>query len=165
MFRSICAYLLQYARMAIEIQGNRQGQHPDTPKAPALGEQQTTEQLGNQPPLHPIWERAAQTLAKQQAEKHRDKLLPLKVSDFLTQEEPAFSSQQDPVAREKFLEKFKRRRDSQAAWMRNYRRRQKEARMREQTDASSDPSVMPPAPESAAMAHPRRTSGRKSPRV
>jgi hypothetical protein len=151
--------------MAIERAHNRQDQNPDVPKTLAPADQQTTEQSDNLPRLNPIWERVAQTLAKQQAEKHRDKPLPLKLSDILIQEDPAFSSQQDPVAREKFLEKFKRRRDSQTEWMRNYRRRMKEAQLSEQPGASPDPSVTPPAPEKPTPAHPYPTRGRKNPRV
>jgi hypothetical protein len=135
--------------MPIETQGNSQDQHSDTPKAPALGEQQTTEQSGNRPPLHPVWERVAQTLAKQQEAAELDK----------KEGRRAYKRDWMRQWRKEHPDKHQENR------MRNYRRRMKEAQLSEQPGASPDPSVMPPAPEKPTPAHPHPTRGRKNPRV
>jgi hypothetical protein len=149
--------------MAIETRGNREGKHPDTLNIPVRGEQQTTEQSGNIPPLHPIFERLSQTLAKQHAENPRDKPLSRKATDSRPQKEPPFSSQIDRIVQETFLEKFKRRRASQAEWMRNYRRRKKEAQMSEQPGTFPDTAATPSVPESPASERLRSPQGRRTP--
>ncbi len=144
--------------MVTERTDSKQGQNPDAPQTPTATEQQAATQVGNLPPLHPIFERLSQALNQQASERLR-KEPPPELPVFPRLRESALASQRDPVA----LEKFKQRRAYQAEWMRNKRRRQKEAQMREETGASSDPSVMPPAPESTTLAKPRRIRGGKNP--
>jgi hypothetical protein len=131
----------------------------DVAKTTPSTEQQATEQSGTLPTLHPIYERLFRAVNAQQAAERLRKNPPPELPVFPPWGEHAPVIQQDPVV----LEKFKRRRASQAAWMRNYRRRQKEAQMSEQSGASPDPAGTPPAPESPAPARPRGTRGRRNP--
>jgi hypothetical protein len=156
--------LISYVIICAYVSGNGgrgQGNTLDVPKTQIVAEQQGVEQLGNIPPLHPIFEQLYKAQARPQPPTEEERKEAHSAYMRAWRKNNPEKHRQD-VSR---WERSPKGKAYKAAWRKEDRRHKKEAKMREQPSATSDPSVMLPAPENPTMAHARRTSGRKKLRV
>jgi hypothetical protein len=123
--------------MEIDHGGRGKGMNPDIPKTQPPAEQQAVEHAGKIPPLHPIFERLSHTLNQQQAAEEKDRRERRQVSE---RERKRRWRRENPD-KHRAWERTDKRRAYKAAWIRNYRRRQKEAKKREETGVPPNPSA------------------------